>query len=285
MTTHDETSTMQTLRLLDVAPHQLDEGQRTRAAATLEQILATDPHAPAPSAAHLGTPRPPRRRLVIAGGVAAAAVVAVLAVPLVTGGGEAFASWSRIPVELTGAERAAALDACLVLQGEDEGELSFDPTTDASVLVAEARGGWSYVVFTVAGRRQPRLQGSCLMPDAVVADPRPGQGGFFGSLGGAEEAAGPAVGRTVVRQDEYALGVIDDDMFARAEGRTGRDVVGLEVTTPRGRKVEASVEDGHWAAWWPAGDSSPRNPDASEAPTFRVTLRDGTVTHDVRLPR
>ena len=46
--------------------------------------------------------------------------------------------------------------------------------------------------------------------------------------------------------------------------------------------VEASIDHGRWAVWWPAGDSSPNNPELSEAPTYEVTLRDGTVTDEVR---
>jgi hypothetical protein len=267
------------LRDLDAAAPELDPDQRRRAAATLEQVLGTDPGVPEPS------PVPPRRRThraVLAGGVVAAVTTAAVMVPVLVGGDEAFASWSPTPTELTGADRRAAVDACLVLQGGEGGELAFAPDAGATVLLAERRGGWSYVILTVEGVSGRELQGSCLMPESLVDDPRPGEGGFFGSLGGAEETAGPPPQADVVREDSSGFGAVDDDAFVFAEGRAGADVVDIEVTTPGGREVEASLENGRWAAWWPAGDDAMDNPEVTGAPTYTVTLRDGTVTDRVR---
>jgi hypothetical protein len=285
MTTHDDSSTTRILRDLDAADRELSQPQRSRAAVTLERILATDPEPPAPTVAPNRTPRR-RPRLLLAGGVVAASTAAgVVLVPIITGGTEAFASWSPTPVELNGAERTAALKACVVLQSGHGGELALDPGAPGSVLVAEARGGWNYVVFTAAGSSGRELQGSCLVPDDLVADPRPGEGGFFGGLGGAEETAGSQPARGVVREDTYGVGSVDDETFVYAEGRAGADVFSIEVTTPGGQQVDASIENGRWAVWWPVGDDSPRSPEMREAPTYEVTLRDGTVTDDIRIPR
>ena len=281
MTTSDDSRTIRVLRALDAADPAFEESVRQRAAATLERILATDPEAPAPTAAPRRKPSPRVRRVLLAGGAVAAAAV-VVAVPMLTGRDEAFASWSPTPVELTGADRTAAARACLALQGTDESELAFDPDSRASVLVAEARGGWQYVVFTVAGLSGTELQGSCLVPDDLVADPRPGEGGFFGSLGPADEEAGSPPPRDLAREDSHAIGSVDGQAFVHVEGRAGADVVGIEVTTPSGMSVEASIDNGRWAAWWPAGDDSMDNPELAEAPAYEVTLRDGTVTDEVR---
>ncbi len=135
-----------------------------------------------------------------------------------------------------------------------------------------------YVVLTVPGASGRLLQGSCLMPDALVADPRPGEGGFFGSLGGADESAGPAPARDVARQDTYGVGSVGGHAFVYAEGRAGADVTRIAVTTPTGRHVTASLEDGRWAAWWPAGDDRMDNPEITGAPTYEVTRRDGSTT-------
>lgn len=70
-----------------------------------------------------------------------------------------------------------------------------------------------------------------------------------------------------------------------AEGRAGADVVSIEVTTPGGREVAASIARGRWAVWWPAGNDSVGNPEVSGAPTYEVTLRDGTITDEVRTPQ
>jgi hypothetical protein len=271
----EPSATDRVLHGLDAATRGPDHDHRRRAATTLERILRTDPDAPVPSAT-LPPPRRRRHRVVLAGAAVAAFTTVAVMVPVVIGGDEAFASWSPTPSGLTGAARRAAVDACLVLQADGGGDLAFDPAADATVAIAEKRGGWSYVILTVTGVAGRELEASCLMPESLIRAPRPGKGGFFGSLGGAEESAGPAP-----RAD---VGTVDDDAFVYAEGRAGVDVVAIEVTTPSGREVEASLENGRWAVWWPAGDDTMDNPEVAEAPTFTVTLRDGTVTDEVRGP-
>ena len=190
MTTYDDSPTTRLLRDLDAADRELSPAQRGRADATLERVLATDPGAPAPTATPARRPR--RRRLLLAaGGVVAAVTAAIVVVPTFTGGPAAFASWSPVPVPLVGAERAAALEACVVLQSGEGGELALEPDADASALVAEARGGWSYVLFTATGPSGRLLEGSCLVPDDLVADPRPDVGGFFGEPLGSRGRRGP----------------------------------------------------------------------------------------------
>lgn len=181
MMTQDDSPTTRALRGLDAADQELVLAHRTRAAATLERILATDPDSPTPTAAPTGRPRHRAYRLLLVGSVVVAAAAAVVAIPVISEESEAFASWTPTPVELTGDKRTAAVDACLVLQGNEMGELAFDPRADASVLVAEARGGWSYVVFEVAGASGRELQGSCLIPEDQVVDPRPGRAASSGA--------------------------------------------------------------------------------------------------------
>jgi len=277
MTTHDSPTT-RALRSLDAADRRISEAQRTRATATLERILATDPVEPPQVTTPAGEPRRPPYRLLLAAGVVVAAVTAAVATPMISQQGEAFASWTPTPVALTGEERTAAADACLALQDDHDGELAFDPSAEASVLVAEARGGWSYVLFRVAGASGVDLEGTCLMPDDLVADPQPGQGGFFGSLSRADDMDRPVPPRDEAREDTYGAGTVDGEAFVYAEGRAGADVVGIEVTTPGGLVVEASVVRGRWAVWWPAGDDQMDNPELTGTPSYEVTLRDGTVS-------
>lgn len=171
MSAADDTATDRALRGLDAAAPELEDDQRRRADATLSRILATDPGVPAPLS---GTaPQRRHRRVLLAGGLVAAAATVAVVVPVVVGGDGAFASWSPTPTELTGAARRAAVDACLVLQGDEEGPLAFDPGADAAVLVAESRGGWSYVLYRVESASGGELEGSCLVPESLVDDPRP----------------------------------------------------------------------------------------------------------------
>jgi hypothetical protein len=266
------------LRHLDAADRVLSSEQRSCATAALERIVASDPAAPGEgsAAAPLSPSRRPRR-LLLAGAAGIAATAAALVLPTVLSGSQAFASWSPVPMPLAGAHRAAVVDACLALEGDGGRGLRFAADAHASVLVAEARGGWSYVIFTVAGSTRP-LQGSCLIPDDVVTHPRPGKGGFFGSLGPTADLAGLLPGPGSVRKDSYGVGTVDREAFLYVEGRAGADVRRIEVSTPGGQHVQASLAHGHWAAWWPAGDDSMKNPELTGAPTYLVTLRDGTTT-------
>lgn len=107
--------------------------------------------------------------MLIAAAVGAAVAGAVVVVPSLIRGTEAFASWSATPVALHGAARTTALQACLVLQGNQDGELALVPGASASALVAEARGGWSYVLFEAEGPSGRALQGSCLVPATTLS--------------------------------------------------------------------------------------------------------------------
>lgn len=281
MKTDRDASIVRALQDLDAADQSLDAAQRSRAARTREQIVRSAPAGPA-----LPSPpdRAPRRRVtrpLLVGGILAAVVAAVVAGPVVLRGDEAFASWSPTPVELRGAERATAVEACVVLQSGGSSQLDIEPTAEPVALVAEKRGGWTYVLFTVAGSSQPEVEGSCLMPADLVRDPEPGVGGFFGALSGSDDTAGPTRSRTAVREDEYGVGSVGDDTFTHVEGRAGADVVRIEVVTPGGLEVEASVDDGHWAVWWPVDNDGGG---VTESPTYEVTLRDGTVTNTVHTP-
>jgi hypothetical protein len=276
MTTRDDAVTTRMLRELDPADSELTRAQRRRAATTLERILATDPEGPAPTAVAPG--RGPLRRPRLLAGAVLTALAATVLVPMAVGGGEAFASWSSTPTKLDGEKRSAALAACLVLQGSDDGQLALDPAAPAATLLAEARGGWTYLIFTTTGSSGRKLEGSCLVPDDLVAAPRPGEGGFFGGLGRADELGGRPPANGVVREDTNGVGAVDDAMFVFAEGRAGIDVAGIEVTTPDGRQVEASIEHGRWAVWWPVNDDSGDSPEMTEAHTYEVTLSDGSVT-------
>lgn len=64
-------------------------------------------------------------------------------------------------------------------------------------------------------------------------------------------------------------------------GRVGEDVIGIVVITPQQGPVDASIDQGRFAAWWPwdkAGTASPY-PDIS----FDLELADGTRVEGVPL--
>ncbi|MFY0409156.1 hypothetical protein [Solicola sp. PLA-1-18] len=277
MSPRRQAQTMRALQNLDSAATGPLDHIEQRASRTLEQILKAAPGEPT---SNPGPGRPTllrNGRTVLIGAVLAATVVAAIVIPLLTRVETAFASWSPSPASLQGTERTTTVEACLKLQSGDGGSLALDPTAKPTVLVAERRGGWSYILFRVPGASQPELEGSCLVPNSVVADPQPGQGNFFGRLDGVDDLTDPSPNSRLVRQDTSQLGTIGDDAFASVEGTAGSDVARIQVRTPSGRKVEASIESGHWAAWWPVGGKPTTNPDWSEPPSYRITLRDGTI--------
>ena len=258
------------LRELDPAPSTtLTEDERQRADATLARILATPGHEP--SRTETDRPRRRRRRVLIP--VALLAVAAV-ALPTALGGGSAFASWTARPETLTPPAAAAAATTCRSLMGIR------DPST--RVVIAERRGGWTYVLLD-----GPREEGSCLMPDGLIgaSGVKARRGGFFGSYDpNPPEAPTPA--RNSLIETESAGGTVSvpgrlsigtrDSWFEYVTGYAGADVTRVTVDPPVGPDVEASLKGGRYAAWWPAGEVRANNNGLGGEWGYTVTLADGT---------
>ena len=245
------------------APPTLTPSEAHRAAGTLAHILATDPgSAPAPAPARLRRRHARVRVLAVLGALVAAAV----AVPLLTTVGDrAYASWSPTPVALSPVEGAAAAEACLGSLGQ---------TADPGVapLLAERRGGWTYVLV------QPteRSESSCIMPTAeITRGLRGDRRRWFSNTG--EQLSEPAPGPGELRVLVATVGSTREGLFSYSEGQVGRDVADVSFTTPRGVHVQASVAGGRYAVWWPAGKNDLRSPEISGAPDIDVTLADGTT--------
>jgi hypothetical protein len=247
----------------------LTEGERERADAMLVRILA----APVGEPVGTETERPSRRRrrvLTAIGLLGAAAVAAPTAL-----GGSAFASWTATPAPLPPSTAAAAATTCrAALPMRDQG---------ARVVIGERRGGWTYVLL-----EGPGGEGACLMADDLVGAPgvADSKTGFFGSydpdppdaptsppdgIVETQSAAG-----TVSLPRRFSLGTVDG-WFTWVTGYAGSDVTRVTVHPPVGPDVEASLHDGRFSAWWPAGEARGDNPGVSGAWTYTVTLADGTT--------
>ena len=238
--------TTRALRELDAATGTHDAARRDQ---VLARVLASPP---APD------PRPRRRvrpRLLLAGG--ALALVTVVAVPLLTGGDEAFAGWSATPQELTGNEFDRAVRDCAASQEVD----------GAAGVLAERRGGWTYVVLDVPSA-DGILEGTCLtssrFPDIDM-----------GGLG--ERLPLSEIAPDVVAEDILGTGTTKEGLFSYTQGRAGTDVVAVTITTPGGLEIEATLRDGRYAAWWPGGEAKADSPEFTRAPVVRATLRDGSA--------
>lgn len=269
-----DTMTTAALRDLDPAPTTaLTDEERERAEATFARILATPSHALV-QAEGPGRPRRRRGRLLVPLGLVGAAGVTVPA--LLLGGGPAFASWTPKPALLTATAGSEAAATCRAALGApDQGE---------RLVIAERRGGWTYVL--IAG---PKAEGSCLMPDELVGDWVPAdrrEKGFFGSYT-TDPVEAPTPARDHIVEFESTAGSVpapglwpfdnDDGWFSLVEGYVGSDVTGVTVHTPVGTDVEASVAHGRFAAWWPSDQPSSENPELMGPWTYTVTLADGST--------
>jgi hypothetical protein len=272
MNNHTDAMTIAALRDLDPAPTTaLTDEERERAEATFARILATPSHALV-QAEGPGRPRRRRGRLLVPLGLVGAAGVTVPA--LLLGGGPAFASWTPKPEPLTSATQAATTCRA-ALQVPNQGE---------RVVIAERRGGWTYVL--IAG---PKAEGSGLMPDELVGDWVPAdrrEKGFFGSYT-TDPVEAPTPARDHIVEFESTAGSVpapgllpfttDHEWFSWVQGHVGSDVTGVTVHPPVGPDVEASVANGRFAAWWPSDQPSSENPEVMGAWTYTVTLADGST--------
>lgn len=260
------------LRSLDTADTTPDPVTRARAEDTLERILAT------PTVGSPASGRAPRRRRWLVP-VAAAGVAGVVAVPiLVNSSGPAYATWTAKPGPVASADLTRAGDACRkqLEQMEKEGQ-SLPPETrpivkadTAKVVLAERRG--EYVFVALATDSGAEL--SCLSD----AD-RPGR---VTSAGGSVPTA--AAEPVTVARDNVSTGGSGvsggpEGSVMTLQGLAGADVAAVTLRT-EGRVIEATVSDGHFAAWWPSGPIT-AEPVVLPPVQIDVTLTSGKVVTDV----
>ncbi|KAE8765490.1 hypothetical protein [Georgenia thermotolerans] len=267
------TATDAALRTLD-AGGPTSPAERARLDARIERMLAAEPvpvlAAPAP--ARPG--RRPRRVLALVGAAAAIAVGFVL----VPGPGDrhaAWATWTPTPSAAAASEVAAVVEECRA-RVDRHGPATFDAAA-ATVVLSERRGDVLAVILRDPARD---LSAQCL------ADAPAGTGaadllewGVAGSEG--PPALAPARGFLEGSMAQFG----GDEPVSLTDGAVGQDVVGLTIHAG-GRRVEATVQDGRYTAWWPgrifadedAGPSGAGGPRPDF--TVDVTLRDGTVIRD-----
>ena len=183
---------------------------------------------------------------------------------VLVGGRPAYADWTPVPTALSPTEAARATRSCLAHQG--------DPATATQALIADRRGPWVYVLVRTTADEET----SCLMPETLVGT-TPSSTDRRMYAGGSGEALTDPVGPRQVEVSTSSASSTDEGLFMLSEGRVGSEVKGVTVLTPTGMRVTASVHDGRYAAWWPAGRSSPRNPELTGAATLRVELTDGQI--------
>lgn len=252
--------------------------------ARVDARLAVRPALPEP-ATRPAQRRSLRRRLL---GLAAAAAAVSTAYVLLPGPGQgnAYASWTATPQAVADRDRQVAAQECRdALRGpfwarQTGGPEEFDPLA-ARVALVERRGDLVAVLLQDEGPIKD-LSGFCVValeegaPAGRVTDR-----GLAGGVGGAPSVA-PANGFVEGSMSQSGSG---DELISMVIGPVGDDVVGMTLHSD-GLSVEATIEDGRYAAWFPGRifpDEQPA-PSGQGGPvptlTYDITLMDGTVIVD-----
>jgi len=220
------------------------------------------------------------------GALALAAGVAVLGVNTsqVLGGGTAYAdSWAPVPIAASPTDAAVASQACV----EDETLTSGYHVERLQTRLAERRGDLVLVVLDEGS--DPVMTLTCL-----VDLPPGGEASFVaGGGGGGARPASAAISDGGLFED-----TTPGDELSVLDGLVGEDVAAVTVHAQDGLTVQATVQDGHYAAWWPGRamrkSTTPSSRGVADdclgecrttylVPTYTldVTLLDGTVLRDV----
>ena len=270
MTSNRDISTV--LKTLDPASRPV-ETSSPRARADLQRILEADPSAGQPrqpqSSGFGPRTRPSKatrnvRRVVLAGGVLAVTAGAV-ALPAVTGGDSAFASWTRVPQGMSASERADAAASCREQQQGGAGAGYVDQLDRAQPAIAERRGVWTTVIL--AGGHG--FSAMCVTDDSSRLFAKD----MIGSVGTASPNVTPGP-RDLIAMS-LGSGAMSAGDISLAAGPAGRDIIGVVYRSRTHGNVDATVSGGYFALWFP-GDEL-KNASSSSPVEVEVTYRDGST--------
>lgn len=258
------------LRTLDVAEHHIDPtGPRARS--DLQRILSTDPAPGQLTPRVSGTAAHPRssartgRRVALAAGVVTVVATTVVALPALTGGDKAFASWTRSPQGLSTSERSDAATSCRQAQQDGPDGGYAQQLDDATLAVADRRGVWTTVVLTGSDG----FAALCITDSSTHLFAHD----MIGSVGTPANYTPPGPRQLIAR--DLGTGTMSAGDISLAAGAASSDVVGVTYHSRTHGDVTATVAGGRFALWFPGDelkDTSSRNP-----VTIEVRYRDGTT--------
>lgn len=260
-----------TLWSLDPAERHIDP-TNPRARADLEAIVATDPASPfqeasSPAPARVRrTRRPARttRRLALVGGFVAVVAAAVVMLPSLTGGDEAFATWSAAPVGVPAQQRPAAATDCRENMEDVAGAEYADDLARAEPAIAERRGVWTTVVL--AGT--DGFTAMCITDDSSHRFSK----AMIGSIGAPTASVTPGP-REVVATD-LGVGSMHGRDISLASGHAGSHVAEVVYPSQMHGNVAATVSDGRFALWMPGDELEGASSNGVEV---EVSYHDGTT--------
>lgn len=266
------------LRSLDSAALDVNAGS-ARAVADLERILASDAASPgrlrqgwSPLGARVGRSESAARgwrRVALAGATLSAVTVAVVGLPSLSGGDEAFASWTAVPNGMSEQESADAADICRK-ETEEAAEVvapaDVDKLSSAQPVIAERRGVWTTVVLAGTGR----FSALCITDSStgLFAD------GSIGSFGTAFDGSGPRPRELTATS--LGVGSMNGRELSLAAGLAGSDIVAVTYRSTNHGPVAATVSQGHFAFWLPGADAELEEA-SSRGVDVDVTYRDGST--------
>ena len=268
MNVHTESA----LRSLDAAAAPLTDSERHRARVTLERIVATPPSAAAPQPGTV-TPARSRRRLILVPAAALALTVGLVVVQTVRSDDQAYASWTAVPATVADHDLDAVAAACT-----DKLRGSSIDLGRADLALAERRGDHVALLYRTD---DPDVSAVCLARNASGST----------EVDGADAAVGGSTGPALQAPPErYTQGLIAQlDGASVTDGAVGAEVTGVTIHAGT-LTIEASVQNGRYAAWWPGDAFRKAVPPSGEGSpelilTYDLTLRDGTVIHDAQPTR
>jgi hypothetical protein len=149
-------------------------------------------------------------------------------------------------------------------------------------MLAERRGDYVTLLYRT---ENPDVSGACL-----VHNPKGSTdvGNVDMGVGGSSGPALKAPARGYTQGTIAQLG--GTQVASITEGAAGDAVTGVTIHAGT-RTVNASVQNGRYAAWWPgpAFESGSRKPSGQGGPglilTYDLTLADGTVIHNAQPSR
>ncbi|WP_432571099.1 YbaN family protein [Kineococcus sp. SYSU DK005] len=208
-------------------------------------------------------------RWIAVGATAVALGIAAVVLPGLPGSTPpaAFASWTAVPAALAVSDVQAAGQACRRNHFGQPAEMAPMLPSDAQIqrmdtVLAEQRGAYTYTLLAGGG-----WLAECLSGDGLG-------GGVLASAGEVDLRTGwslvPAPdGVVVLTGGTQRTGGGASATYRWLSGRVGEQVSAVEVTPTGEGVVTATVSNGYFAAWWPAG--------RSESAELTLRLADGEV--------
>ena len=236
---------------------------RSEEDALLESVLAENPEASIPDVSSVlsGPPRQLTRTALIGLGALVAAAATLAAVLAGSGSPSAFAAWTATTTTPPASQLAASASGCQHQYGLTLGLLGHPaaatlPGSLPPLVLTDSRGPFEMLVFS-----GPTGEGVCLWDSSKVL-------ALTGSNGETLPAASDdAIGVPGVGFDRVG----GSSVLTYADGHAGAHVTGVTLDLANGVSVEATVQNGVYAAWWPS---------QSDVTAAEVTSSDGPGHQD-----